>query len=229
MRKLKITKIIASTLVLASALVLNPIGVNAEWRQTNSGDWWYADQYGGWLIDWQEIDGKYYYFYGENGLMAHDTTISTQSGDFTLGSDGAWVHEKFGGRGIYNMPPLTHTVFNFNFDTGIICRYQGNATEIIIPAEIEGKKVNRITTNAFYGNTNTKKIVITDGIADIGSYAFDNCPNLEAVYVPDSIQSIGLGAFDHSFNAKFYVKSERVKKLLTDGAYVPEETIIIQK
>ena len=33
MKKLKLTKVIASTLVVASVLALNPIGASAEWKQ----------------------------------------------------------------------------------------------------------------------------------------------------------------------------------------------------
>ena len=37
MKKLKLTKVIAITLVAASVLALNPIGANAEWKQDAKG------------------------------------------------------------------------------------------------------------------------------------------------------------------------------------------------
>jgi len=39
MKKLKLTKVIASSLVVASVLALNQIGASAEWKQ-NSNGWW---------------------------------------------------------------------------------------------------------------------------------------------------------------------------------------------
>ena len=82
--KLKLRKIIASSLIAVSLLALNPIGVSAEWRQNSTG-WWYAEG-SSYATGWKLIDGKYYYFSG-NGYMLHDTYIE----GYELGSDGAWV------------------------------------------------------------------------------------------------------------------------------------------
>lgn len=67
MRTLKITKIIASLLVVASTISLNPIGVSAEWRQDSKG-WWYSggDSYA--KNQWKQIAGNWYYF-DNNGYM----------------------------------------------------------------------------------------------------------------------------------------------------------------
>ena len=83
MKKLKSTKVIASLLVVASVLALNPIRVSASWRQNSKG-WWYTVDSS--ATGWMKIDGKWYYFYSD-GYMAHDTIID----GFKLGSDGAWV------------------------------------------------------------------------------------------------------------------------------------------
>lgn len=37
MKRLKLTKMIASLLVVASVLALNPIGASAEWKQVSNG------------------------------------------------------------------------------------------------------------------------------------------------------------------------------------------------
>ena len=103
MKRLKLTKAIASSLIVASILVLNPIGANAEWKQDSNG-WWNTEGTS-YSVGWKEIDGKWYYFgqdgymktgwikYGgksyylnSDGSMAHDATID----GFTVGSDGAW-------------------------------------------------------------------------------------------------------------------------------------------
>lgn len=84
MRKLKLTKVIVSTLVLASVLTLTPLKVNAEWKQDNKG-WWYSDS-SSWATGWRNINGAWYYF-NSDGYMEHDKTIE----GYKLGSDGNCV------------------------------------------------------------------------------------------------------------------------------------------
>lgn len=103
MKKLKLSKLIASTLVIASLLALSPIGVSAEWKQNSTG-WWYTDG-NSWSTGWRQIDskwyyfdsngylktgwllddGNWYYFYG-NGEMAFNTTID----GYYLNGSGVW-------------------------------------------------------------------------------------------------------------------------------------------
>lgn len=87
MKKLKLTKLIASTLVIASVLALNPIGANAEWKQDSNG-WWYTEG-DSWATGWKSIDGKLYYF-NNDGYMVHDTTID----GYSIGSDGTLSQNK---------------------------------------------------------------------------------------------------------------------------------------
>jgi len=72
MKTLKLAKVIVSALIIVSTLVLNPIGASAEWKQDNIG-WWNTEG-NSWSLGWKEIDGKWYYFWG-NGYMAHDTIV----------------------------------------------------------------------------------------------------------------------------------------------------------
>lgn len=84
MRKIKLTKIVASMLVAASAIALNPIGASAEWRQNDTGCWYTEGN--SWATGWRNIDGKWYYF-DSNGYMVKNTTIE----GYTLGADGARI------------------------------------------------------------------------------------------------------------------------------------------
>ena len=84
MKKVKLTKLIASLIVIGSMFTLNPIAASAEWKQDNSG-WWYADG-SSWVTGWKLLDGKWYYF-NSNGYMENNTTID----GYKLGSDGAWI------------------------------------------------------------------------------------------------------------------------------------------
>lgn len=84
MKKIKLTKVITSSLVVAAMLTIYPIGASAEWKQDSKG-WWNTEG-SSWSIGWKELDGKWYYF-GQDGYMAHDTVID----GYKLGSDGAWI------------------------------------------------------------------------------------------------------------------------------------------
>ena len=53
MKKLKLTKVIASLLVVASVLALKPIGASASWRQDSKG-WWYTIDSS--ATGWMKID-----------------------------------------------------------------------------------------------------------------------------------------------------------------------------
>lgn len=83
MKKLKLTKLMAITLAIASIITLNPIGANAEWKQDSTG-WWYTEGIS-WATGWRSINGNWYYFYS-NGYMAKNTTID----GYYLDSSGVW-------------------------------------------------------------------------------------------------------------------------------------------
>jgi hypothetical protein len=76
MKKVKLTKLIASTLITISILSLNPVKANAEWKQdikNNYIKWWYSEG-NSYSIGWKEIDGKWYYF-DTSGYMVKDKVI----------------------------------------------------------------------------------------------------------------------------------------------------------
>lgn len=83
MKKLRLRKMIVSTLIVASVLALNPSGVSAEWKKDSNG-WWNAEG-NSYSTGWRLIDRNWYYFYS-NGYMAYNTTID----GYTLNTDGAW-------------------------------------------------------------------------------------------------------------------------------------------
>ncbi len=84
MKKLKLTKVIASTLVVASVLALKPVGASAEWKSNSNGAWWYTEG-NSWAKGWRQIDGKWYYFDSDGWMLA-----STFVNGYRLGSDGAY-------------------------------------------------------------------------------------------------------------------------------------------
>lgn len=93
---MKRLRIIASTLIVASIIAINPIGASAsEWKSNNTG-WWYVDDSGNYVTGWKYIDGQWYYF-DTFGWMLSNTTIN----GYTLGADGAWIQSnKYTSKGI---------------------------------------------------------------------------------------------------------------------------------
>lgn len=65
-------KSVISLLILGSMVLLNPVKVNAEWKQDNEG-WRYSENLD-WARGWKNISGNWYYF-DENGYMVKDSEI----------------------------------------------------------------------------------------------------------------------------------------------------------
>ena len=92
-------------------------------------------------------------------------------------------------------------------DTVSITKYQGKDKKVIIPSEIDGKKVTSIGSHAFDvfvyaqdSNTmiklmNINEIVIPSGVTKIGDNAFAYLFSLKKITVSDTVTSIGNGAF----------------------------------
>ena len=100
----------------------------------------------------------------------------------------------------------------------IIMSYTGTDGNVVIPSEIDGKKVMalggkvffcnefvtsvelpgtivEIPTYAFYKCSNLEKVVIPEGVKFIGMHAFEDCTSLTSVQIPDSVVTIGDFAF----------------------------------
>ena len=76
-----------------------------------------------------------------------------------------------------------------------LTKYNGKETSLELPSVIDGKTVAAVGESCFAGNTSVKKIVLPDGITEIGDYTFECCANLEEVTLPDSLKTIGEGTF----------------------------------
>ena len=76
-----------------------------------------------------------------------------------------------------------------------ITGYQGNDTELVIPAEIGGKCVTSIVDRAFYGCSSLTSIELPAGLTSIGEGAFSGCSSLTSIELPAGLTSIGFFAF----------------------------------
>ncbi|EHJ00333.1 cell wall binding repeat-containing protein [Clostridium sp. DL-VIII] len=181
MKKSKLTKVIAMSLIAASALGLNPIKASAEWKQNKTG-WWFEEG-DSWATGWERIDGKWYYF-DSHGYMEHNKTV----GGYYLDTNGAWIN-------------LTTTSDGLKFDksTGTIVGYSGSNTDVTIPSEIDGVTVTQIGVGAFSGSNNHTQITsvkIPESVTSIGVGAFEWCNYLKTVNIPQNVKSIEASTFD---------------------------------
>lgn len=84
--------------------------------------------------------------------------------------------------------------YEYSDGTVTITDYIGTDETVIVPSEIEGKKVTSI---AFQGLQDSRFVNVTlpDTIQVIDDMAFDGCTNLEDINLPDGITKIGEYAF----------------------------------
>lgn len=100
---------------------------------------------------------------------------------------------------IFSTSALEAEGFTYIEDEGkaVITGYSGNETDLLIPATLNGLKVEEIEDNAFYQNHSLTSVTIENGIEEIGEKAFYNCTGLTKVTIPDSITEIGDSAFSY--------------------------------
>ncbi|OVE68270.1 cell wall-binding protein [Clostridium diolis] len=201
MKKLKLTKVIASALVVASVLMLNPIGANAEWKQDKKG-WWYSEG-NSWATGWRVIDGSLYYF-DTKGYMLGSTP--NEFGDNVINSSGQFQNVTIEG------------AWAFYKQTGVIMAYLGNDSNVVIPDKIDNVAIKSIGNKAFYLNKNITNITIPNGITALRRSAFFGCTGLTSINIPASVQSIDGYALSGCTNLKnISVDSNNITFKSVDG------------
>lgn len=83
--------------------------------------------------------------------------------------------------------------------TAALNAYNGTATDITLPSEIDGYEVTMIAPEAFLGEVsesaeNLRSVTIPNTVQIISGEAF-HCRNLEKISIPNSVERIGGGAF----------------------------------
>ena len=124
----------------------------------------------------------------------------------------------------------SNTSSDFVIEDGVLKKYKGSATEVIIPdgvKEIGGgdflgnnglnyngtitkvvipDSVTKIGTWAFYMSSGLSEINIPENVTTIGSGAFSNCDSLSEIRIPESTTTIGSHAFSFCSNlSKIYI------------------------
>ena len=88
--------------------------------------------------------------------------------------------------------------FNYYEDGGsiIIYSYTGNASELVVPAEIEGLPVKVIGKGAFKNKAFRKSVHLPASVEEIRESAFIGCTALETVQMGEGLIQIGASAFE---------------------------------
>lgn len=73
--------------------------------------------------------------------------------------------------------------------------YVGEGAIVVVPSEIDGRKVTRIESGAFYNFDNIERVIIENGVEVIEDDAFTGCENLKSVSLPSSLKTIEKDAF----------------------------------
>ena len=109
-----------------------------------------------------------------------------------------WVHEK------YFIPVygeiLNDDLFKYVIDDGKVTILEivdglDKMEKYEIPMAIDGYKVNKISSDVFYGNSYVKTIIVPETCVEINDYAFKGCENLEIINLPEGVTTIKKDTF----------------------------------
>ena len=78
-----------------------------------------------------------------------------------------------------------------------ITKFTGEENKVVVPTELDGKKVTSIGANAF-SNSKFTTAEIPEGIISIGVGAFSNCKNLTRINIPVTVSVIEANPFRNS-------------------------------
>lgn len=102
--------------------------------------------------------------------------------------------------GLFNKPNGTTPAKYFEYKEVdgyiIVMSYTGTDGNVVIPSEIDGKKVMALGGKIFFCNEFVTSVELPDTIVEIPTYAFYKCTNLEKVVIPEGIKFIGMHAFE---------------------------------
>ena len=79
--------------------------------------------------------------------------------------------------------------------TATLTAYTGNATEVAVPAEIDGYAVTALGDSLFK-NAGVTRVTLPASVISIGWFAFYGCGSLQSVSMGEAVSTIGYAAFD---------------------------------
>lgn len=175
MKFLKVKKVLLSTLVAVSVLVIMPIGAHAELKRDSNGwwnkegdsysvgwknidgEWYYFDNNGYMKTGWIQYENKWYYLY-ECGSMARNTKVNG-----TVDYEGVWhisdLNEKSNPEEILDAKPVIYLYPKEKTDININLDYKGKITCLYpkynkdntweVTAYSDGKIINKLDNREY--------------------------------------------------------------------------------
>ena len=110
--------------------------------------------------------------------------------------------------------PAEDFEFNDNSDEIVIDKYVGKDPIVVIPDEIDGKKVVGFES-AFSLNNNIVAVKIGNNVQEVAKSAFSGCKQLKYVVMGDSVKTIEGGVFDGT-NLQELVLNDGLQKVGSD-------------
>lgn len=97
----------------------------------------------------------------------------------------------------------------------VITGYNGGASALAIPSEIDGYEVREIGKSAFYNDDNIRSVVIPSSVIEIGVQAFSGCDALSNVQLSSNLQKLNYSSFGNCPS----LKEIHIPKSLTEVDY----------
>jgi len=86
-----------------------------------------------------------------------------------------------------------------------ITRYNGLASDVLIPETLEGYPVVKICSKAFSNNVSIQHVVMPSNLEVIEDRAFNYCQNLKYIHLNENLKFIGVEAFAHTSISNLYL------------------------
>lgn len=130
---------------------------------------------------------------------------------------------------VYICIPFSVSAASFTSSTGFvyvkeddeyisIAGYKGSETNLVIPAEIDGYKVEGIVSSAFFRNNSIESIKISEGIYYIERSAFASMEKLNNLEIADSVVFVGDDICE--FTPYYYNEDNWIDGCLYCGKYL---------
>lgn len=97
---------------------------------------------------------------------------------------------------------IKNSGFQFDTATGMIIKYVGSDSDVIIPSTIDGVSVTSIGNSAFKNCTSLTSVKIPDTVISIGLGAFESCTSLTSITIPEGVATIENNSFAGCSNLK---------------------------
>ncbi|MBQ8080073.1 MAG: leucine-rich repeat protein, partial [Oscillospiraceae bacterium] len=90
--------------------------------------------------------------------------------------------------------------YELHADYAVLINGKQAKGDLVLPAEVDGRPLERIEIWAFQSNTALTSVVIPDTVTQIGGSAFEQCESLESISFGDGIEILPNGVCDYCFS-----------------------------